>query len=486
MALWAQSKLAIVGRVAGLRSLATRVAQVAESTNVEDSEGREEAHKLAGSLGVFGLAEGSRIAREIELGLAGGTLSASRFCELADLLVAAVESGPADADVVQEQKPSPLAQCFVLVIADLPPFIEQLTAAADRLRVDVVACESFGAWESTRGNDPAVAIVDLGSPSAAPAIRTLTGRGVPTYGLSPDLSLGNRLIVSRVGGMALMDSSAAPEDMLARVNIHLLPHQDKLVLVVDDDDLILRATATAFSGQGMRVETLGDPLRFWEELERVGPDAVLLDVDMPDVYGIELCSIMRSEPRWDHVPIVIFTARDDLVTVRDALEAGADDFVAKNDVGPELVLRVLGRIEDARRRHSGADRPSESLSDADIAVVEDDEAVAAVLSTVLVSNGYTVEWFEDGSRAADRLTGNERLRVRLVLLDVNLPGTDGFAVLRALVRDGVLQSTSVLMVSARAGESEVLKALRLGATDHIAKPFSVPVLLERVRRILQY
>jgi len=71
------------------------------------------------------------------------------------------------------------------------------------------------------------------------------------------------------------------------------------------------------------------------------------------------------------------------------------------------------------------------------------------------------------------------------VLDVDLPGLDGLSVLRRLARDDVLADTRVIMLTARSGEAEVLEALELGAFDHVAKPFSVPVLMQRIRRALR-
>jgi DNA-binding response OmpR family regulator len=73
----------------------------------------------------------------------------------------------------------------------------------------------------------------------------------------------------------------------------------------------------------------------------------------------------------------------------------------------------------------------------------------------------------------------------VILLDVDLPGLNGLALLRALRDDGVLGRSQVVMLTARSVESEVLEALELGAQDHVAKPFSIAVLLQRMRRILR-
>jgi DNA-binding response OmpR family regulator len=91
----------------------------------------------------------------------------------------------------------------------------------------------------------------------------------------------------------------------------------------------------------------------------------------------------------------------------------------------------------------------------------------------------------DGVNAIDLLAGNPaKVRARVIILDVGLPGHDGFTVLRALARDGVTRQSRVVMLTARTLETEVLQALDLGAFDHVVKPFSVPVLMQRVRRAM--
>ena len=71
-----------------------------------------------------------------------------------------------------------------------------------------------------------------------------------------------------------------------------------------------------------------------------------------------------------------------------------------------------------------------------------------------------------------------------VLLDWDLPGRDGLTVLRGLASDGGLTHAKVVMLTFRASEREILSTLEIGAVDHVAKPFSVPVLMQRVRRLL--
>ena len=72
-----------------------------------------------------------------------------------------------------------------------------------------------------------------------------------------------------------------------------------------------------------------------------------------------------------------------------------------------------------------------------------------------------------------------------ILLGIDLPALNGLDVLRRLKAGEITRLSNVVMLTSRTGERDVLTALELGATDHIAKPFSVPVLLHKVRTVLK-
>lgn len=116
----------------------------------------------------------------------------------------------------------------------------------------------------------------------------------------------------------------------------------------------------------------------------------------------------------------------------------------------------------------------------DVAIIEDDDILADLLRRSLDEQGLTHTTITDGHRAIRRLTGPGRQRARVVLLDIDLPGSDGLEVLDRLAADAVLEETRVIMLTARAGDTDVIDTLSRGAFDHVPKPFSVPVLLQRV------
>ncbi len=119
----------------------------------------------------------------------------------------------------------------------------------------------------------------------------------------------------------------------------------------------------------------------------------------------------------------------------------------------------------------------------DVVLVEDDDTVADVIEHALGLRQYSFVRFADGAEAARELGGGH-VKGRVVLLDVGLPSLDGFGVLQTLRGQSVLDDTRVIMLTARSSEPEMLRALGLGATEHITKPFSVPVLLGRLGQTL--
>ncbi|MEL6165713.1 MAG: response regulator, partial [Cyanobacteria bacterium J06628_3] len=96
------------------------------------------------------------------------------------------------------------------------------------------------------------------------------------------------------------------------------------------------------------VNFLSNSLKFWDELEAVKPDLLILDVQMPNIDGIELCQLLRNDSRWAWLPIIFLTGQRDNETIQQVFSAGADDFINKPVVAPELITRIFNRLERTR------------------------------------------------------------------------------------------------------------------------------------------
>jgi two-component system phosphate regulon response regulator PhoB len=117
-----------------------------------------------------------------------------------------------------------------------------------------------------------------------------------------------------------------------------------------------------------------------------------------------------------------------------------------------------------------------------VLIVEDEDDIRELVSYHLLKEGYQVTGVASGEEALDVI---DRQVPDLILLDVMLPGIDGFTVCRRLRAAPKTADVSVMMLTAKSEEADIVRGLNEGATDYVTKPFSPRVLLARVRAALR-
>jgi len=117
-----------------------------------------------------------------------------------------------------------------------------------------------------------------------------------------------------------------------------------------------------------------------------------------------------------------------------------------------------------------------------IFVVEDEEDIARLISHNLQASGFAVQSFVNG---ASLIAEAMREMPSLFLLDVMLPGTDGFELCRHIRQTPTLSTTPIIFLTAKTSEADRVKGLELGGDDYITKPFSPRELVARIRSVLR-
>jgi DNA-binding response OmpR family regulator len=161
--------------------------------------------------------------------------------------------------------------------------------------------------------------------------------------------LHDRLTIVRHGGRFINIDNASSAQIWSVVAPLLQSwHAPVKVMVVDDDLDWLIALPQLLQPWDMTVTTLANPQQFWTVLQAVQPDALVLDVTMPDINGLELCQVLRSEPHWQRLPLLFLSVSNDPQTQQAAFSCGADDYLCKPIAPQELAHRIRHRLARLR------------------------------------------------------------------------------------------------------------------------------------------
>ena len=114
------------------------------------------------------------------------------------------------------------------------------------------------------------------------------------------------------------------------------------ILVVDDDVAVTQLLKMLFSMEGHQPTTINDSNEALQIADQLHPDLITLDLMMPGMTGFDLCVLLQNDPRFESIPILIISARDDMESRDKAQQAGASGYITK----PFQVDTLLQKIKE--------------------------------------------------------------------------------------------------------------------------------------------
>jgi len=266
------------------------------------------------------------------------------------------------------------------------------------------------------------------------------------------------------------------------------------VLVVDDILPNVKLLEAKLASEYYDVLTATSGAEALEKVKSDSPDIILLDVMMPGMDGFEVCQIIKSDPKYAHIPVVMVTALTDATDRVRGLEAGADDFLSKplNDTALMARVRSLVRlkmtIDEWRVRENTATQlgvseknisvMNEPVENAQILVVEDQEYDSEKFVTTLAQDNDTITVVTTGAQAMERIMAQP---FDLLVISLNLQSEDGLRLCSHLRSSDRTRAIPILMVAADEDMSRIAHGLEIGAHDYILRPVDTNELLARVR-----
>jgi PAS domain S-box-containing protein len=203
-----------------------------------------------------------------------------------------------------------------------------------------------------------------------------------------------------------------------------------LVLIVDDE-MPARELLASYLEPGYRVAMAESGDKALKEAQRLRPDVITLDVMMPGSSGFETLAALRKNPETVNIPVIILSIVDQKQV---GFALGATDYLLKPVRKPALL--------EMMRRHV----PSPGDDDASILLVDDDPKALELLQEALRSAGYEVQSVRSGARALEVLAHKV---VGAILLDLLMPGMDGFQVIRHVREEPALKDLPILVMTGK-------------------------------------
>ena len=276
-----------------------------------------------------------------------------------------------------------------------------------------------------------------------------------------------------------------------------MPHRSK-ILIVDDDPLNVKLLAAKLPAKEYDILKAYDGTQALAMVESEPPDLILLDIMMPGIDGYEVTRKLKNNPQTRDIPVVLVTALDSTDDKVKGLEVGADEFLNKPVNSAELTTRVksflrLRRYQEQLKSRSKTDSlfatPEEAQSclqasngPASILLVEDNDRDVRLLQGYLENDKYQVSLSRDGEETLSRVAGE---RFDVILLDILLPGMDGFEVCRQLKEKVHTRDIQIVVITCLQDLESKLRGLELGVDDFLVKPINPTELKARLKALLK-
>lgn len=230
-------------------------------------------------------------------------------------------------------------------------------------------------------------------------------------------------------------------------------------VVIGEDDQFRESVRYNLFLDGFEVATAADGAAGLAMVSTNSPQVVLLaDSDWP-----QTAAKLKQDARTRNIPVIVFTVTETVGEVGDALSLGADECVGKS-FRPEMLGKI---VREKLKKCQAQIKNVQRIKRIPVVVIDDDAGLRRVVEFNLTRDGFEVHGAADGKSGIEVV---RRIRPRLVLLDIVMPGMDGLEVLSALKYDTKTANIPVIMLTTESAIGTIDRAYEIGAVDYITKP----------------
>ena len=277
------------------------------------------------------------------------------------------------------------------------------------------------------------------------------------------------------------------------------------IVIVDDDEMEFEKFRREFKNDKLRIEYIKDSTLAFSKILEIQPDLIILDLLMPNIDGLSLSHKLKSNKETRHIPIIISTAKDLTEDEKTSLNNTVEDITVKSKGHPLDVLKI---VRDRIRMHEEYSTYKDRISEYKVIEEVEEESEEKITATVepkdeteykgkvlLVDDDpdtlFTVNEIVQSCQCKTMLanSGQECIEVLeneipdLILLDIMMPGMDGFQTLKKIKENQAWANIPVFAVTAKAmvGDREII--IKHGFDDYIPKPVNAVTMAFKIEKL---
>lgn len=312
-------------------------------------------------------------------------------------------------------------------------------------------------------------------------------RHIPVHIISIDDEDQN---VYKMGAMGFISKPVSMEDLeqvfqkLERVS----SQEIKTILLIEDDENLRHSVKKLLGGEDVQVVEANTGAAALQFLRTQLFDCMILDLTLPDMTGFDLLDKMNESDDLRRCPVIVYTGKALTEDENLALMQYADSVIVKGVKSPERLLdetalflhRVVADLSSEKQKTiKQLHEQDTTLAGKHILAVDDDMRNAFALSKLLSDKGLKVTLARSGQQALDTLENTPD--ISLVLMDIMMPGMDGYEAIRRIRLQPRFRNLPILALTAKAMKGDAEKCIAAGANDYLAKPLDVSRLFSMLR-----
>lgn len=268
------------------------------------------------------------------------------------------------------------------------------------------------------------------------------------------------------------------------------------IMIVEDDPMLVEIYEKKLQDAGFEIKVVMSGKAVKDEVILWQPDLILLDVVLPDMDGFEILEVIKRENEIKDIPVYVFSNLSAKEDIDRAISLGAAGFLTKSNFTPSQLAEKVKELvgippptssisQEAPSQLASPDQTSAEKKEATghkVLIIEDEDIFIEMFGDKLKQEGFEVVAAKNGKWG---LKEAEKGLFGCILLDMMMPAMNGYEAIKELRENEATKNTPVIILSNSAMDSEVKKALDLGANAYYVKTQITPgEVVEKVKELI--